>query len=34
MKIPEGFPILGYPAQIVDHKESKIDAEEMFRAVG
>jgi deoxyribodipyrimidine photo-lyase len=33
IKTPEGLPILGYPAQIVDHKEAKIDAEEMFRAV-
>ena len=30
----DGLPLLGYPAQIVDHQESKIDAEEMFRAVG
>jgi len=33
-KKPEGLPILGYPSQVVDHRESKIDAEEMFRAVG
>jgi deoxyribodipyrimidine photo-lyase len=30
----DGLPLLGYPAQVVDHQESKIDAEEMFRAVG